>query len=166
MTERDETARAHGARSRAKAKSEAKERGAIDQWSPANTLETPDDGEYHYRWIAEMVNGHPTPNNVQRRLREKWIRVRREDLPEDFVVNEESADGDGYARRDGQILMRIPKAMKAQRDAFYLQQSQARAEAVDTLQGIAGRDAIREDRGTRVLEGAEAGQFLNTVTKG
>jgi hypothetical protein len=151
-------------RSRALDDTSRKERVSMDYYAPPNQLRVPTDPEYHYRWIAESVNGQQMPRNVQVRLGEGYIRVRMDELPEDFLVDED-AKGDGYARTSGLILMRIPYTRKALRDAYWAKKSRERANSVDTLQGIAGKNAVREDRGTRTLTGAEAGRALATMSQ-
>lgn len=141
-----------------------RERPSMDYYAPPNQLRTPTDGEYHFRWIAEYVNGQHIPRNVQMRLQEGYERVRMDELPEDFVVDED-LKGDGYARTGGLILMRLPVSRKQQRDAYYRKRSQERANSVDELQGVAGRNAVREDRGTRSLTGAEAGRAIATMSQ-
>lgn len=140
------------------------ERQSMDYYAPPNQLRTPDDPEYHFRWIAEHVNGQHMPRNVQMRLQEGYIRVRMDELPEDFMVDED-VKGDGYARTGGLILMRLPVSRKLQRDAYYARKSKERANSVDKLQGIAGRNAVREDRGSRSLTGAEAGRALANMSQ-
>jgi hypothetical protein len=142
----------------------AKERPPMDCWSPANVLETPSNtGEYRYRWIAEYVNGSHTPRNVQMALREGYERVHIDALPEDFLVDEDR--GDGYARTGGLILMRLPEHFAQQRQNHYLKRSQNSVQGANELQGLAGRDAVEEDRGTRSLSGAEAGQALASMSQ-
>ena len=140
------------------------ERQSMDYYAPPNQLRTPEDPEYHFRWIAEHVNGQHMPRNVQMRLQEGYIRVRMDELPEDFMVDED-LKGDGYARTGGLILMRLPVARKLQRDAYYAKRSKERANSVDELQGVAGRNAVREDRGSRSLTGAEAGRALANMSQ-
>jgi hypothetical protein len=140
------------------------ERQSMDYYAPPNQLRTPEDPEYHFRWIAEHVNGQQMPRNVQMRLQEGYVRVRMDELPEDFMVDED-LKGDGYARTSGLILMRLPIERKRLRDAYYAKKSRERANSVDELQGIAGRNAVREDRGTRTLTGAEAGRALANMSQ-
>lgn len=151
-------------RSRAMDDTKRLERQSMDYYAPPNQLRTPEDPEYHFRWIAEHVNGQHMPRNVQMRLQEGYIRVRMDELPEDFMVDED-LKGDGYARTGGLILMRLPVARKLQRDAYYAKRSKERANSVDELQGVAGRNAVREDRGSRSLTGAEAGRALANMSQ-
>lgn len=137
---------------------------AIDRWMPGNVLETPPDtGDYRYRWIAEYVNGLHNSRRVQQALREGYERVTISDLPDGSIVDEDTA-GDGYARTGGLILMRIPKVKVEQRRAYYAQKSALAARAVDTLQGVRPQDTVYDDRGSRALDGAEAGAALRNLT--
>lgn len=154
--------RGNESRSRVLDESVRMERSSMDYYAPANQLEVPKDDDYHYRWVAEYVNGTHMPRMVQTRLREGYSRVNRDELPEDFLVDEDTF-GDGWARQSGLILMRWPKEKQAARERFYRNRSMDRANAVDELQGVAGRDAVREDRGTRSLTGAEAGAALASM---
>lgn len=161
---RSDADRTSGGRSRAADDTKVMERPPMDAWSPANVLETPDDtGDYTHRWIAEFVNGESTSRNVQMALREGYERVRMSELPPDFLVDEDK--GDGYARTGGLILMRLPKAFAKQRQEYYQKRSAQAALSADMLQGVAGNDAVSEDRGSRVLEGREAGAALATMSK-
>lgn len=139
------------------------ERQSLDYYAPPGQLEVPQTGEYHYRWIAEHVNGTHTPKQVQDRLREGYERVMTDQLPDDFLVDEDRF-GDRYARQGGLILMRIPRAKQRAREAYWQRLSQSRENAADALQGIAGRDFVSEDRGSRSYDGAEAGRMLKSMT--
>jgi hypothetical protein len=105
------------------------------------------------------VNGQPTPRNVQIRIRQGYRRVNISELPEDFIVDED-IKGDGVARNGGLLLMKVPLAVAKQRNAYYRNRRLDSVNAADELQGVAGRDAVREDRGSRSLEGADAGRAL------
>lgn len=139
------------------------ERQSLDYYAPPGQLEVPQSGEYHYRWIAEHVNGTHMPKQVQDRLREGYQRVMIDQLPEDFLVDEDRFR-DGCARQSGLILMRIPKAKQEARVAYWQNLSRSRVDAADTLQGVAGRDFVKEDRGSRSLTGAEAGRMLKSMS--
>ena len=84
-------------------------------------------------------------------------------LKEDVLVDEDK--GDGYARPGGLILMRLPEAFAQQRQQHYLGRSKEAVRGANELQGLAGRDAVEEDRGTRTLDGREAGQALATMSQ-
>ncbi len=131
----------------------------MDRWSPATVLETPPNtNEYRHRWVAEHVNGAPTPRNVQMALREGYQRVLITELPDGYLVDEDK--GDNYARTGGLILMKIPEDFARQREQHYLSKSRNALQGANALQGVAGANAVEEDRGTRTLDGADAGRAL------
>jgi hypothetical protein len=165
MSDADERSRTAAAKSRAADDTRVLERPRMDAWSPASALEMPTiGGDYRLRWIAEYVNGTHTPRNVQSAIREGYERVRISELPEDFIVDED-LKGDGYARTGGLILMRLPEAFARQRDQYYANRSKSALEGANELQGIAGRNSVYEDRGTRTLSGADAGAALNDMSR-
>lgn len=142
------------------------ERPGMQTWSPATALETPPPkGGYVFRWIAEYVNGAHIPRNVQMALREGYERVGIAELPDDFIVDEDTK-GDGYARTGGLILMRMPEDFARQRMAYYRRRSGEALQAANELQGVAGKNAVYEDRGSRTLTGADGAAALRTMAKG
>lgn len=151
-------------RTRAADETSRMERRSMDYYSPPEQLEVPQDPDYHFRWVAEFVNGSPTPNNVQKRLREGYVRVRMDELPDDFLVDEDDR-GDGFARTSGLILMRVPRQVKDRRDAYWLGKSQQRLDSADQLQGIRRDDQVREDRGSRSLTGIDAQRALTAMSQ-
>ena len=164
--ERDERERTAAGKSRAQDDTRTYERPKMDAWSPASALDMPEShGDYRFRWIAEYVNGVHTPRNVQSAIREGYERVRTSELPEDFIVDED-VKGDGYARTGGLILMRLPETFAKQRQDYYLSRSKDALAGANTLQGIAGKNAVYEDRGTRTLSGADAGAALKSMSRG
>jgi len=164
--QRDERDRTAAGKSRSADDTRVYERPKMDAWSPASALDMPiSSGDHRYRWIAEYVNGVHTPRNVQSAIREGYERVRMSELPEDFIVDED-VKGDGYARTGGLILMRLPEAFALQRQAYYVGRSKEALEGANVLQGIAGKNAVYEDRGTRTLSGADAGAALKSMSRG
>lgn len=139
------------------------ERPSMDFYAPPSQLETPSDDQYYYRWIRESVMGSATPANVQQRIRQGYVRVRIDELPEDFVVDEDER-GDGFARTSGLMLMRIPLERKRAMDNYHIGRSVERLQSADELQGIAKRDYVREDRGSRSLTGSEAHRMLSGMS--
>jgi hypothetical protein len=138
----------------------------MKMWSPATALETPPpSGGYVFRWIAEYVNGSPMARNVQQALREGYERVTISELPENFMVDEDTK-GDGYARTGGLILMRLPEDFARQRMRYYHRRSGEALQAANELQGVAGKNAVYEDRGSRTLTGADGAAALRTMAKG
>jgi hypothetical protein len=159
--ERAPRERTNGKRSRAADDTRHMERQDMDFYAPPNQLEVPQAEGFVYRWVAEYVNGAQTPRNVQMRIREGYQRVRIDELPEDFIVDED-IKGDGVARTGGLILMRMPKPRHDARSEYYRKRSSERLHAVNEIQGIAGRNAVEEDRGTGALTGAAAQRFMAT----
>lgn len=141
------------------------ERPPMDAWAPSTALAVPQShGDYVFRWIAEYVNGVHTPNTVNGALREGYTRVRIDELPEDFIVDEDL--GDGYARTGGLILMRLPKHFAKQRRDYYRKRSRSALQAANELQGVAGKDAVSEDRGTVTLSGSDAANAIRSMSQG
>ena len=163
MSTRDDRSRTAAPKSRAKDDTKVMERPSMQQWAPSSVLEVPQsDGEYRFRWIAEYVNGQAMSRNVSSALREGYERVTTTELPEDFIVDEDK--GDGFARVGGLILMKLPEAFAKQREAHYLKRSAEAVHGANALQGIAGANAVHEDRGTRTLSGSEAGAALSRMS--
>lgn len=165
MAKRASPNRGQDKRSRAADNTEHQERIDLDYYAPPNTLETPKDPEHIYRWVAEYVNGQQLPHNsVQHRIREGYERVRIENLPEDFIVDEDLR-GDGFARTGGLILMRVHHRRHEARRQYFRNRSLQSLEHADELQGVAGRNAVREDRGTRSLTGSDAGRAIANMSQ-
>jgi hypothetical protein len=143
------------------------DRPFMDQWSPPKMLEAPpDDGNFTYRWVREYNQGVADARNVQMRLREGYTRVNITDLPDELLMAvDEDTRGDGFARTGGLILMKLPLAFAEKRRAFYRNRSAAAAGAADMLQGVAGRNFVYEDRGSRAIEGSEAGRTLQQMSQ-
>jgi hypothetical protein len=150
--------------SRSRGHDDSKQMERVEYYAPASQLEVPVDPDWHYRWVVEYVNGSHVPSMAQKRIREGYARVSIDALPEDFLVDEDRF-ADGWARQSGLILMRWPKSHQRARTRYNQNLSQSRLSAVNELQGVAGRDAVHEDRGTRALTGAEAGRALATMSK-
>ena len=166
MTERGERERTAAGKSRAVDNTKTMERPSMSQWSPAAALELPEaTGDYRFRWIAEYVNGVHTPRNVQAAIREKYERVKISEIPEDFIVDEDLR-GDGIARTGGLILMRLPEEFALQRENYYSRRSREALAGANTIQGVAGNNAVYEDRGTKTLSGSDAGAALRNMSRG
>lgn len=164
MSTRSDRERTAANKSRAHDETARQERPPLDHWAPSNTLQVPPNtGEYRYRWIAEYVNGQHMPRNVSSALREGYQRVMISELPEDFIVDEDER-GDGFARTGGLILMRLPETFAKQREAYYLKRSGEALKGANLLQGVAGRNAVYEDRGTRTLSGADASAAIRNMS--
>jgi hypothetical protein len=157
--------RTSAADSRARDDTRSMERPEITRWSPAHAIESPQDPRFEYRWVAEYVNGAHIARNVHMKHREGYQRVKITELPEDFLLYDEDVRGDGYTRYGGLILMRLPIELYWQRQAHYLGRSAERLKTANQLQGVAGRDAVEEDRGTRTLTGEDSVRALRSMAK-
>ncbi len=152
--------RSRAKQSRAADDRSQEERPELGQWSPAAILELPPDiGGYRYRWVAEYVNGSHMGLNVQRALRERWVRVNYEELDDFYKAACDETRDDGYARAGGLIMMKMPLEYALQRQEYYLKQSQGAIMAANELQGVAGANSVTEDR-SRGLTGREVAQAL------
>ena len=161
----DEQARAGAARSRETDDTSYWERADMDSWKPSSQLELPEnDAQYVYRWIAEYVNGNLMTNRLTKATREGWQFVRVDDLPEGFIVDEDTK-GDGLARVGGLVMARLPRRAAQARQRYYARVSAQALDGADQLQGIAGKHAVKEDRGTRSLDGSAAGDALRSMAR-
>lgn len=164
---RSDADRASTAQSRAFDETDTMNRPFMDNWSPPNALEVPpDNADYTYRWVREYVNGQADHRNVQMRLREGYVRVNISELPDTLLsAVDEDVRGDGVARTGGLILMKLPLKFAEQRRRFYRRRAQSASQAADELQGVAGSNFVREDRGSRSIEGSDAGRFLQQMSQ-
>jgi len=141
------------------------ERMNMQSWSPSSQLELPpNDEQYVYRWVAEFVNGSMMTNRLTKAKREGWQFVLIDDLPEGFVVDED-IKGDGIARVGGLIMARLPRKFAEQRKRHYARRSAEALDGANQLQGIAGKNMVKEDRGTRSLDGSAAGNALRDMAQ-
>lgn len=166
-SERGERSRTSAAKARVNDTREAEARTRMDHWSPANVLETPPQKDgWAYRWIAEYVNGHADPRNVQMAVREGYVRVTIAELPDDFLVDEDTR-GDGLARTGGLILMKLPVEFSQQRREHYRKRMEDAVAGANKLQGVGGTlPHYAEDRGSRVLNGPDARQAIKNMNTG
>jgi hypothetical protein len=141
------------------------ERANMQNWAPSSQLELPpNDAQYVYRWISEYVNGSMMTTRLTKAKREGWQFVQIDDLPEGFIVDEDTK-GDGLARVGGLIMARLPRRFAEQRKAHYARRSAEALDGANQLQGVAGKNAVKEDRGTRSLDGPAAGNALRTMAQ-
>lgn len=161
-----EQTRSSGAKSRVHDETQqVLEREPLDHWSPPTAMSLPpSDSSFVYRWITEYVNGAAVTKRVQDAIREGYRPVHIADLPEGFIVDEDTK-GDGIARMGGLIMMKLPRKFAEQRRAYYERRTAESLSGADELQGIAGRDYTREDRGTRSLDGQAAGNALRNMAR-
>lgn len=141
------------------------ERQSIRRWSPAQQLAVPHSTQVDFCWVAEHVNGFPVPQRAQRFHSEGWDFVSRSSLPDDFLLFDQNDQSD-RVRYGGFILMQLHKTEKARRDAYIAERRRRQLAGANQLQGIAGRDAVEEDRGTRSYDGEEAARALQSFNAG
>lgn len=100
----------------------------VRQWKPASNLPdpTPEPG-YGFRWIATHIMGEIDPMNVSKKSREGWEPVRAKDHPEFAAM----ANPSGNIEIGGLMLCKMPEYMIAQRDAYYLKQTEDQTRAID-----------------------------------
>lgn len=161
----DVQARAGANRSRETDATSYWERQNMKNWAPSSQLELPEnDQHFVYRWVSEYVNGSLMTNRLTKAKREGWEFVRVDELPEGFIVDEDTK-GDGLARVGGLIMARLPRQFADQRRRYYAKRSAEALNGANTLQGIAGSNMVEEDRGTRSLDGSAAGDALRSMAQ-
>jgi hypothetical protein len=137
------------------------------------TLNTRRPAEHRYRLFGTdgsaegfSYEGYCRLMHRTREEREGWQRVNISEVPETFLMAvDENTKNDQFCRTGGLILMRLPRKFAEQRQNYYKSRRQERAFAADVLQGVAGADAVQEDRGSRNLDGAEAGRALRDMSR-
>lgn len=97
-------------------------------WKPASTLPdpTPEPG-YRFRWVMTHLMGEAQATNTSQRFREGYEPVRAADHPELAM----EANAKGNIEVGGLMLCKIPEEMMLQREAFYRQQTNNQANAVN-----------------------------------
>ena len=160
-----EQSRASSSKSREADATENMEREDLNYYAPPSQIKLPEsDPHWVYRWITEYVNGVYTPQRLNRARAEGYQFVRVDDLPEGFYVDEDHK-GDGLARYGGLVLARLPRQKAEARRRYYQARSQESLRGANQLQGIAGKDTVEENRGTRTLDGRAAGEALRSMTQ-
>jgi hypothetical protein len=156
---RTEADRAPSAKSTAQKDRAMDETMDLDFYAPPERLMVPKHPDWIFRWVAEFVQGEYQSVNVQKKLMEKYVRVKMEELPEDFLLydpTDKRSEQDHFTRFGGLILMRMPRAYYESRRRYYQRISAERLHSANELQGVAGRDAFEEDRGSRAYVGEDA----------
>lgn len=102
------------------------------QWRPAELLPEPDKQTgYKYRWIRVSMNGQSDQRNLSRAIREGWEPVRVEEQPKMRLLVDPSSRFADNIEIGGLVLCKTPEEFVAQRNAYYQQQTEAQADAVD-----------------------------------
>ncbi len=102
------------------------------QWRPAELLPEPDkQAGYKYRWIRVSMNGQSDQRNLSRAIREGWEPVRVEEQPKMKLLVDPTSRFKDNIEIGGLILCKTPEEFVDQRNAYYQQQTEAQANAVD-----------------------------------
>ena len=102
------------------------------QWRPAELLPEPDKQPgFKYRWIRVSMNGQSDQRNLSRAIREGWEPVRVEEQPKMRLLIDPTSRFADNIEIGGLILCKTPEEFVEQRNAYYQQQTEAQANAVD-----------------------------------
>lgn len=102
------------------------------QWRPAELLPEPDKQTgFKYRWIRVSMNGQSDQRNLSRAIREGWEPVRVEEQPKMRLLVDPTSRFADNIEIGGLILCKTPEEFVDQRNAYYQQQTEAQANAVD-----------------------------------
>ncbi len=102
------------------------------QWRPAELLPEPDKQTgFKYRWIRVSMNGQSDQRNLSRAIREGWEPVRVEEQPRMKLLVDPTSRFSDNIEIGGLILCKTPEEFVDQRNAYYQQQTEAQANAVD-----------------------------------
>jgi hypothetical protein len=119
------------------------DRGPKQNWQRAYALPSfPDPPGYSYCWIARHRRRHGDDVNLLASIREGWQFVKPDELEEQDIPTETftgrlAKHGD-VVGDETTILMKMPDAMKAQRDAYYnRRRDQATREVRKSRPGLA-----------------------------
>lgn len=103
-------------------------------WTPPELLPSPAPQKgWVFRWVRISVLGQNDPTNVSSKFREGWTPVKAEDHPELQVFNDPHTTGrfKDNVEVGGLVLCKAPAEMVEERNAYFANQTQAQAEAVD-----------------------------------
>lgn len=102
------------------------------QWMPAELLPEPDKQPgFSYRWIRVSINGQADARNLSQKIREGWEPVKVEEQPKFKLLIDPNSRFGGSIEIGGLLLCKTPKELVQQRNAYYQQQTDAQANAVD-----------------------------------
>jgi hypothetical protein len=103
-------------------------------WTPPELLPSPTPQKgWVFRWVRISVLGQNDPTNVSSKFREGWTPVKAEDHPDLQVFNDPHATSrfKDNVEVGGLVLCKAPREMVDERAAYYANQTQAQADAVD-----------------------------------
>lgn len=103
-------------------------------WTPPELLPSPAPQKgWVFRWIRTSVMGQVDPTNVSSKFREGWTPVKAEDHPELQIFKDPYSTSrfKDNVEVGGLVLCKAPREMIEERSAYYTNQTQAQADAVD-----------------------------------
>ena len=102
------------------------------QWMPPELLPEPDKQPgYKYHWVRVSLNGQADPRNLSTSLRSGFEPVPLEEQPKFKLLVDPTSRFADNIEIGGLLLCKMPKEMADQRNAHYVEQANAQAEAVD-----------------------------------
>jgi hypothetical protein len=106
--------------------------GRPKQWMPPELLPEPDkQAGYDYRWIRVSMLGKQDGRNVSTKIREGWEPVKLQEQPQFKLLTDPTTRFEDGIEIGGLLLCKTPQEFVEQRKAYYANQNQAQAEAVD-----------------------------------
>jgi len=103
-------------------------------WAPPSLLPDPAPSkDWKFRWVRTSITGQADHMNVSAKLREMWVPVKAEDHPEMQMYSDPTSNSrfQGNIEVGGLLLCKAPRKMVEERNAYYANQTQQQAEAVD-----------------------------------
>ena len=108
------------------------QQGRPKQWMPAELLPEPDKQPgFSYRWIRISMNGQADPRNLSQKIREGWEPVKVEEQPKFKLLIDPTSRFKDNIEIGGLLLCKTPTEFVQQRNAYFQQQTDAQANAVD-----------------------------------
>jgi hypothetical protein len=102
------------------------------QWAPAALLpEINKQPGWAYRWIRTSMAGQADATNVSSKMREGWEPVKLSEHPELHLYIDTNTRFADSVEVGGLLLCKTPEEFVEQRAAYYNNQTQSQAEAVD-----------------------------------
>ena len=127
-------------------------------WAPSSLIPDPAPSKgWKFRWIRTSITGQADPMNVSAKLRELWVPCKAVDHPEMELYNDPSSTSrfKGNIEVGGLLLCKAPIEAVEERNAYYANQTQAQAEAVDNtlMRQSDSRMPIFKERSSKVSFG-------------
>ncbi len=104
----------------------------VKQWQQPEMLPEPDKMPgFVYRWIRVSTLSVADPRNISGKFREGWEAVPLEEQPKFKLLADPNGRFKDHIEIGGLLLCKTPAELVAQRNAYYQQQADRQAEAVD-----------------------------------